>query len=144
MPSFWQQSTNNIGTNLNHTPSHHYWSQNSQDTREEIHKDLFHTSLSLQNHPQPPPTDPWPSSEFCWVIITRSVVYRVLKKRKKKNWEILHAATNSLPAAATTPAQPSHPPPHPRDQYKLPTPICPPPLLREKDSSALLNFVKQI
>ena len=55
MPSFWQQSTYNVSTNFNHTPSHHYWSQNPQETRKEIHKGLFHTSLSLQTHPQPPP-----------------------------------------------------------------------------------------
>ena len=97
MPSFWQQSTYNVSTNFNHTPSHHYWSQNPQETHEEIHKGLFHTSLSLQTHPQPPPTNSRPSSEFCWVMITRSVVYRVLKKNKECGGFYMQPRTSSPP-----------------------------------------------
>ena len=135
MPSFWQQSTCNVSTNFNHTPSHHYWSQNSQETREEIHKCLFHTSLSLQTHPQPlPPTNPRPSSEFCWVMITRSVVYRVLKKKNVVDFtcsqELLPLLSNHPSATAAPPCtprtntNPRHPYAHPRERQQLTLKIC--------------------
>ena len=133
MPSFWQQSTYNVSTNFNHTPSHHYWSQNPQETHEEIHKCLFHTSLSLQTHPQAPHHSPAQQRILLGHDYKISCVPGIKKKRM---WWILHAAKNFFPTAATTPVQlpppctpgtntnPRHPYAHQRERQQPTLKIC--------------------
>ena len=121
MPSFSQQSTCTVSTNFNHTPSYHYWSQNPQETREEIHKCLFHTSLSLQTHPQAPHQSPAQQR----ILLGHDYKIGCVPGIKKKNvvdftcsQELLPHRSNHTSATVA--------PLYPRDQYKPPTPVCPP------------------